>query len=412
MQCGTPCGAAGAGQDMAELLPLRPSGMMDARTVAADEGAFWNLEDEWSSDSECEAQTRSMIAEPSDRRASLSGHPMVYTHRALTLGGFGAVGLFLVSAAVVVLTERTNAPVPSVPAPLGLSEVDLPDPCSEFNRLKFKKVISSNLGRQGPDKHEEEGIRYSAEVLGPDYEERKKVEVILHAEGRYSPEWEKENGLTPSSNLGRFNMRPGTNASFTVEIFDPVMNEFFHMKDPSMTFFDLDAGVNGTHAVEFLSIGNFQEAFLVKDSEILMSQNNDHSWKFSATKEGNGTDNPTSSYSLTPLQKKRAVTLVYEDDVAVSFSIFASPGKTVRVFAFELSPAIVCAYTKHLNGTLTKAKYGPEPMRMFGDTIGTRGYDMVPAADPIQHHCCFVKLGGLQVMCALENHKQWYNFFC
>merc|ERR1712083_552891 len=106
---------------------------------------------------------------------------------------------------------------------------------------------------------------------------------------------------------------------------------------------------NGTlHSKEHVTVCNYKEYYLTNSTEIETTKDDDCA-TFTASKSGNGTDNPDDPLALTKLQKNRAVTLMFEDTSAFNVEIGATAGELGRVFSFVLRPSLLCAGTKMLD---------------------------------------------------------------
>jgi len=240
----------------------------------------------------------------------------------------------------------------------------LEEACKDFSFVRLTEEVSSNLGGDGPDKGEEEGIKYKAEGFHMDLD-TDNLEVHLHAtneyhahtekEGsiidpEYKPAWPKENGI--KGHFGVVNIKPGSNVTLRVHAYDNSKKKAIDWEKLAITFFDLDTGKDGTQCQEYIKIGGFDHYFTTNETEINVSKMDGGDYLFKGTKEGDGDDNPDDPLQLTVLQKNRVVSFVFSKTKEVKFEIGASAGKTARVFYFVLRPALRCAWTKMDDGSL------------------------------------------------------------
>lgn len=254
------------------------------------------------------------------------------------------------------------------------------DVCEHLPFLRLMKKVSSNLGGDGPDKDAEEGIIYKAKAfhMGLATDD---LEVHLHAtneyhghhkkEGdkvedfdpEYKPAWPKENGI--DGHFASVNIKPGSNVTLRVHAYDATKKKDLQMEKFAMTFFDLDTGINNTHSIEYVHLSGFDNYFTTNETEVNVSQLEDGSYVFKATKEGNGDDNPKDPLLLTPLQKNRVVSFIWSDVEEVKFEIGATKGKTARVFDFALRPALRCAWTKMPDKNMIAADSPDSPLTIL-----------------------------------------------
>lgn len=250
---------------------------------------------------------------------------------------------------------------------VGLDTEELPsivDPCSHLPTIRLDKVKHSNLGNSGPAEGEE-GIIYGTSTLHEGLD-KKDVELHLHAldavtneragekyHPHYTAPWPKANGI--NGHFGVINVASGQSVKLQVHAAvkddDGKYNDV-RLGKAAITFFDLDAGLNGNQSVEFIRVrNNFASYWLTNTTEVQVDEGEEYT-KFAASKRGTGTDNPANPIKLTPLQKNRAVTVSYDDIDHIEIEVGASEGKTVRVFQFTVRPALACAQTEMPNGDL------------------------------------------------------------
>eukprot|EP00413_Alexandrium_margalefii_P007498 CAMPEP_0204534274 /NCGR_PEP_ID=MMETSP0661-20131031/12834_1 /ASSEMBLY_ACC=CAM_ASM_000606 /TAXON_ID=109239 /ORGANISM="Alexandrium margalefi, Strain AMGDE01CS-322" /LENGTH=381 /DNA_ID=CAMNT_0051540719 /DNA_START=57 /DNA_END=1202 /DNA_ORIENTATION=+ len=310
------------------------------------------------------------------------------------------------AAALLVLGARTPGldlmHVAARPQLEGLTEAQDADPCGKLPFFKITGIKSSNLGKKGPDTDQPEGLIYTADVYHAGLQGSmaanstgsagstttasttpyvpSTMEIHLNAmseeylghakdEGAntsssylhsgYKPQWPKDNGL--KGHFAAVNVRPGTNVTLRVRGFDPATNKTFALPKFAITFFDLDAGYDGNHSVEFVKVGGYEYYYLSNETELKITPGDAST--FTATVEGSGDDNPTDPLVLAPQQKNRAVTFYFKHTKEVIFTMGASMGKTARVFPFVLRPIMRCASTKLADGTVVAADSPRSPVK-------------------------------------------------
>jgi len=245
--------------------------------------------------------------------------------------------------------------------------------CGALPFVKIDKVISSNLGKKGPDHDAEEGIIYEATAhhTGADVAH---LQIHLHSVvaghehngDKYDEAYEPAftHGQYVNGAFGKFaaiNVKQGESILVRVHAYDVDNNVTVPLPHAAISFFDLDTGFNDTHSVEHVKIAGYKAYYLSNETEIVVERHRHYTWFF-ATKEGNGDDNPSDPTELTVLLKNRAVTVEFEDTDEFFFEVGASAGQTGRVFSFVFRPSLLCAKTKLEDGTLVPAKGAEAPV--------------------------------------------------
>merc|ERR1740123_778799 len=195
-------------------------------------------------------------------------------------------------------------------------------------------------------------------------------EMGLYSSGAEQKEYVHVTNTTPYTSVkgdvwngihGKFmslGISPNTSVGVKVEVWDTETNkakENFPGFD--ITFFDLDQEYYDV-ASEYIIAKDFAHYYVGADTQVSVSTEEGTPdpdaaagdpvpmvTKFQATQIGGGDDNPTESEALTPLMKKKGVTLSYRDTAAAEFEIGASEGGTERAINFVLRPSLVCAKT-------------------------------------------------------------------
>jgi len=247
---------------------------------------------------------------------------------------------------------------------LGLEEaeeIDALADCGDLPFVKLEEVISSNLGKQGPDKDAPEGIIYRATATntGSDV---KNLEIHVHSLKNFSVADDDEAGYdasyVPAFKTGDYvngihgkfaciNIKQNNTLKVRAHAYDADKKEDISLPHAAISFFDLDTGYDNNHSVEHVAVAGYSAYYLSNETQIKVSHDHDKGvTAFTASKEGTGADNPKDPIELTPEQKDRAVTLELTDVKSVDFEIGASAGRTGRVFSFVFRPSMLCAKTK------------------------------------------------------------------
>jgi hypothetical protein len=232
--------------------------------------------------------------------------------------------------------------------------------CSDLPFVKLENVISSNLGKKGPDTDAPEGIIYNATArntgasitsLEIHIHSLKTFNVTEDGDDTYDPDYTPafKNGAWQGIH-GKFaciNVDHGTSVKLRAHAFNPETKEDIPLPHGAISFFDLDTGVNNTHSVEQVRITGYTRYWLSNETQVKVEHDEASGFTmFSATKEGTGEDNPSDPLALTEEQKDRAVTIEFEDTPHFDFQIGASEGATGRVFSFVFRPSLLCAKTE------------------------------------------------------------------
>jgi len=243
---------------------------------------------------------------------------------------------------------------------LGLDEdVDTADvDCEGLPFVKLESVISSNLGKQGPDTDAPEGIIYKATShhTGVDVSNLeihvhslKDFDVTEESDDSYDTDYEPAfktgsyvNGI--HGNFACVNVKQNKSIKLRAHAYDADKKEDVAVPHGAISFFDLDTGKDNVLSVEHVTIGGYKHYFVSNETEIDVTQDGDLT-VFTATKEGTGDDNPTDPIVLTPLQKDRAVTIEFGGVAHFDFEVGATAGHTARVFSFVFRPSLLCAKT-------------------------------------------------------------------
>jgi len=239
---------------------------------------------------------------------------------------------------------------------LGLDADLVPNPvidCDDLPFVRLQKVVTSNLGKQGPNKSAEEGIIYQAtsKHTGANVSN---LEIHVHSvkafeNDTYDDEYEPAfktgtyvNGI--HGNFGCVNVKQGKSVKLRAHAYDADTKKDIPVPHGAISFFDLDTGKDDVLSVEHVKVAGYSHYFVSNETEINVTQEGEFT-VFTATKEGTGDDNPTNPIVLTAQQKDRAVTLEFSGTSHFDFEVGASEGHTSRVFCFVFRPSLLCAKT-------------------------------------------------------------------
>lgn len=242
--------------------------------------------------------------------------------------------------------------------------------CDNLPFVKLTSVLSSNLGKKGPDMDAEEGIIYNATAhhTGTNVSH---LQIHIHSvsgsvmaasdglDDKYDEKYEPAftHGQYVNGIFGKFaviNVKQGESVILRAHAYDVDEGKDIALPRSALSFFDLDTGKDNNHSVEHVKIAGFKAYYVSNETEVDVTES-DNFTEFTATTEGTGDDNPSVPIELTVQQKNRAVTVEFEDTESFMFEVGASPGMTGRVFSFVFRPSLLCANTKLADGTLVGA---------------------------------------------------------
>lgn len=253
-------------------------------------------------------------------------------------------GLLMLAATVAALSSSRSS-VSSMVATRDIhATTELADAkvsCVNLPHIQISEVVSSNLGKQGPDKDKDEGLIFKGKDVGRG-ETGKEIFLEIHAKGDYTPENVGENGL--SGKYMRINVKGGTEVDLSFQIKDKD-GKALKLPHQDFTFFDLDA--TKKLEKEYIKVKHYTAYVTNKLTEVEVTEGN----KFSASKTGVHTDNPEDPEILTVGQLKRAVMFSFEDVDSFEATLGAEGGH-VRSFLFTGRPSLACAKIKDGEATL------------------------------------------------------------
>lgn len=218
--------------------------------------------------------------------------------------------------------------------------------CNKFSSLKFLRSEYMNLGGHGPDMGKGEGLIWRAELQSHLPSVHGRQEIFLHMNtvgGVLIPS-------TPTSsmqgNYGRITLGGGSNVHLRFTFEDVHTKKTLMLPQFSLTFFDLDADHSGIPR-DVVTVGNFSEYHLASETVVEHWENQDGSTSFKGTTFGTGDDNPADPTFIGPQQKRRAVTLIFEEASEVTCTFQAKHGSEPQSFTFTGLAALPCARTAY-----------------------------------------------------------------
>jgi len=226
-------------------------------------------------------------------------------------------------------TTTTTLPAVSTTA----SAEDSANACSNSVTLTLNAPTYSNLGGQGPDLDQPEGILYpDAGVI-----DGVPVDVMVSAEGEYHPKKASANGVKGS--LGVINMWCNSQAIVYITIVDkggaPV-----EAAGMALTVLDVDEGKK-TKGRSTVRVCGAEGVFPSDPTELYVGKEGG-CFAVTSTTPGTGKDNPSSTSDLTAVQKSKIATFYFGAGSSVRVVVRFGRGKGGRGFMWALEPVVPC----------------------------------------------------------------------
>lgn len=164
------------------------------------------------------------------------------------------------------------------------------------------------------------------------------VDIKMVAVGLYTPFNAAVNGV--SGSLGTVSLKLGSSATFDFLLLKSGTTDPVSVDGMSITFLDVDEGKRGRGRA---TIKVCDAAVSLPDVTELSLKNDGSCTSISSSRKGSAKDNPTSTASLTEVQKKKMVTVNYGAGSKFRVSLALAPkGKTGRNFNFAFEPVVDC----------------------------------------------------------------------
>lgn len=209
--------------------------------------------------------------------------------------------------------------------------IDGGDPRCNIEDLVLKTPEYSNLGSQGPDDDQPEGILYpDAGVING-----QPVNVRLTAVGNYQNFKASRNGV--KNGLGVVNLRAGTTADLQIKI-ESQTGEPISVDSLALSVFDLDEGKRAKGRTTVTACGSSMSAGQELDS----GRVNDCPTATSTTR-GTHANNPASANAISEDQKTRSASFAFGQGSSFPFKIDIARGYGGRNVLFALRPVVGCS---------------------------------------------------------------------
>jgi len=187
--------------------------------------------------------------------------------------------------------------------------------------FSLAKVVRSNLGNDGPDNAEKEGLLYSNVATVGD----QAVDLEVNALSEYFPFNTERNGL--NGQFAQINLavpdnkgRPGeTGATGTCEFSFTLKkggtDEPYEAEWLYFSMFDIDQAKKNKKWnpkwQESMTVSGFASQFLSSDTQVKVEQLDKKTYRYNSSQFGTGKDNPKDPLKLDDLQSSRTATFVY-----------------------------------------------------------------------------------------------------
>jgi len=175
--------------------------------------------------------------------------------------------------------------------------------------FEFASLLHNNLGYEGPD-----GGEPTLHFTNVSFVNGMTVDLVVSVnDKKYFAKNHTRNGL--SKPFGMINVHCGVDSFITFSFYDHDTMRPVKLGQVYLSFFDVDSG-GATGLVEYVGFEESEAYYLTKTTELKV-ENTDHATFWSSTTAGTGADNPKSISGLTPQQKDRTVTGLFENHSTV-----------------------------------------------------------------------------------------------
>mmetsp|Transcript_19340 Transcript_19340/g.53153 ORF Transcript_19340/g.53153 Transcript_19340/m.53153 type:complete len:985 (-) Transcript_19340:334-3288(-) len=224
-------------------------------------------------------------------------------------------------------------------------EFDEDTVCDEYPYLKLEKgaVLYSNLGNQGPDSGQGEGmVLLAKEIGGEGSEYGHEIKIVMNAtsatEGDFDP---TRNGR--SGEYMQIGLMSGRTARIDLRFIEAKTGKRLVMPKYAISFFDLDCAKD-FKSKESVTIGGDAHHKTSSRTEVEQTDIGGEI-KFAASTVGRWDDGPKNPHLLTQQQKNRAVSLLFHDASELHFTLTAEDGQGARFFNMANRASVYCAVT-------------------------------------------------------------------
>jgi hypothetical protein len=179
--------------------------------------------------------------------------------------------------------------------------------CSDDARMVFKvsTVSRNNLGNQGPNFKDPEGIMY--DNVFP--QSGKKINLLLKAESDYQLV-DKYNGLNKQKSLAVINVRTETSVDISFNFIDEYGNAA-EVGPFYLAFLDFDEGREDGMAREYVTVRGHTGYTLTDETLVSVVHQDDGAVTFRSTVYGRGKDNAKDAMELTEEQMQKSVAVAF-----------------------------------------------------------------------------------------------------
>jgi hypothetical protein len=134
--------------------------------------------------------------------------------------------------------------------------------------------------------------------------------------------------------------------------------------------------------------------------------NKENSWVFTATTEGDGSDNPVDPMTLTEQQRNRAVTLTFRKINEFNVTMASTSGWMPRYFTFLGRPSVLCALTPRDEKINIDEEIKEVMVTEIGNAQRTRVLESDDNAVASGGQCCLQIFGWRSRMCT--DGRSWW----
>merc|ERR1719464_2083991 len=142
-----------------------------------------------------------------------------------------------------------------------------------------------------------------------------------------------------------------------IKFINPKTEQPEELAQVALAFFDLDTASRNRNA-EYLMATGWESYGVAEDTELNITKAGNGYTKWSATRRGNGWDNPRDPSLLTGKQRARTVQMTFKNVSKIRLHVGTTRGRYERHFLFATQPALECGKVKWRQKVDLRADHG------------------------------------------------------
>merc|ERR1711953_406983 len=262
------------------------------------------------------------------------------------------------------------------------------DLCTDYEHMLLGTVPKNNLG--GP-----EGLVFhGTEVVPKEPHQELELAITVKEGSTYSP------GSMQNGKFGEYvliSVKADSEVALQFTFRDPNTKTPKTLEKSYFSLLDLDELSPGLSS-ESVEIGGFTNKILSYQTEVQEEFVGSGPTRFSATAAGTVDDNPQDPNLLTVGQKRRVVTLAFQDKSVIEAKLRCTAGTTDCDFMFAASPTLLCSYDV--------GPPAPPPATKTATTTMTTETTTVTTSETVQF--CVIDISAFNIHLICFPEKQWW----